>query len=420
MNPQTVDISWIRQAISRLAYGETTEKGIRPNISKKNLLKKGKLAPRKLSKNKIYDHLSGKTTVYYYGNGRKKDKNTLVMIDIDIQKSQKKGTTEGAINFVEHLKDKFNSLYYEPSTNKKGIHAYFLLEKEGFDAKYVNNILKGFENWLREEAKKVDADIEQVEVKGNCPELIYHKDEIINIKYGTLAKLPRDLEDMKECKIFGIKEIEKEFYTQRKEKGTKGSISGNLFNEKDLSELKNYEFFFNLNIKELKAGKFRVEASDWAIATMILLFVNKNQNKDSSVPTDRIKGLWNSLYIKGDISRGWNHHRWKAIRDKLSEMNLIDWIDNKYTFGNKEKKLVGQACKWKLTKEFLEVLLERAETEAKQAERVSLMDTRGREKVKRITTKANYCYLIPVLKYYIDRNKLYDMSLKLYDSLCFV
>jgi len=91
MISETFDAKWVRKAISRLAYGEKTAKGIRPNISKKNLLRSGRLAPRKLSENKIKDHVSGKTTIYYYGNGRRKDKNTLVMIDIDIQKTQKKG-----------------------------------------------------------------------------------------------------------------------------------------------------------------------------------------------------------------------------------------------------------------------------------------------------------------------------------------
>jgi len=420
MNLKTLDTNWVRQAISRLAYGETTEKGIRPNISKKNLLKKGKLSPKKLPKTKILDHINHKTTIYYYGNGRRKDKNTLVMIDIDIQKIQKKGSTQGAINFVEHLKEKFKSLYYEPSTNKKGIHAYFLLEKEGHDAKRVNKILKGFENWLRAEAKKIGADIEQVEVKGSCPELVYHNNEIINIKYGTLAKLPRDIDVAKECKIFNIDEIEKEYFIQKKEKENKGSVSNKLFNEKDLEELKRYEEFFVSEIKSLKAREFRVTKHDWAVATMILLFINTNPNSDDSVPTDRIRGLWNSLYEKGDINRKWNHHRWKAIRDKLSELDLIEWIDNKYTFGDKGKKIKGQACKWKLTKKFVLILTQKAQILAPETERVSLMDSRTSNKEKTNTNSSKHSYLVPVLRYIIDRDKLYRMSLKVYDSLCYV
>jgi len=421
MISETFDAKWVRKAISRLAYGEKTAKGIRPNISKKNLLRSGRLAPRKLSENKIKDHVSGKTTIYYYGNGRRKDKNTLVMIDIDIQKTQKKGSTEGAINFVEHLKDKFKSLYYEPSTNKKGIHAYFLLEKEGHDAKHVNKVLKGFENWLRTEALKIEADIEQVEVKGNCPELIYHEDEIKNIKYGTLAKLPRDIETARGCKVFNIKEIEKEFYIQRKYKEIKGSVSNKLFNEKDLLELKNYEEFFNLKIKDLKGRGFRVTAHDWSIGTMILLFVNKNPNTDESVPTERIKGLWDSLYSKGDINRGWNHHRWKAIRDKLSELGLIDWIDNKYTFGNKEKKIKGIACKWKLTEKFILTIRTLTKTSSQETERASLMDSEPNTKEKDITPSGSkHSYLVPILRFLIDKRKLYSMTMKLYDNFCYV
>src|SRR5437868_3396365 len=111
------------------------------------------------------------------------------MIDIDVLKSQQKGTPEGARKFAEHLKKIWPDLYFEPSTNGKGIHCYFTLWKWQVGADCVNKALKRLEKWLRAEARKTNADIELVEVKGTCPVIEYEDRKVKAIKYGTFAKI---------------------------------------------------------------------------------------------------------------------------------------------------------------------------------------------------------------------------------------
>lgn len=60
----------------------------------------------------------------------------------------------------------------------------------------------------------------------------------------------------------------------------------------------------------------------------------------------------------GDVDRPWNHHRWKAIRDFLSKQGHIDWIDNRYCYGEivDGEFVRGIACKFSITDEFADSL----------------------------------------------------------------
>ena len=71
------------------------------------------------------------------------------------------------------------------------MHAYFVLEKRGLPAKTVNAQLRTFEKWLKQEAKRVRADIEDVEIKGTCPVFEWQENKLVKITAGTNAKLPR-------------------------------------------------------------------------------------------------------------------------------------------------------------------------------------------------------------------------------------
>src|SRR5579864_7531068 len=60
-----------------------------------------------------------------------------------------------------------------------------------------------------------------------------------------------------------------------------------------------------------------------------------------------------------DVTRGWNHHRWKAIRDFLSARGHIDWQDHRYEFPSMEngknvekRPKRGIACKWAISDDF--------------------------------------------------------------------
>lgn len=394
-------INWIKEKISGIAYGEKTNSGVRPNISKRNLIKKDKLFVRRLPNYKILDHIKNEKTIYFYGNGRSRNEETLVMIDIDVNKNQKKGTQEGAILFAEYIKKEFfPNLYFESSTNGEGIHGYFILKKLNFSAQHVNKTLKNFENWIKTIADKTKADIENVEIKGLCPELNYNNNKITNIKYGTLAKLPRDIENFSSTnnQYLSIQEIEKQYslYKLKNKNKNLGSVSNKLFSKDDLDKLKGYKKVFNLltNNHKLKARNHVVTDDDFSIALLILDFIRKNPNNDGSIPTERVKQLWKSLYKYHDVNRNWNHHRWKTIRDFLSLNNYINWKDNKYSFGDKNTKRKGIACKWELSQKFL-LYVQNVLQPKKTKKRASLMDSIV---VVNYKIKENTKSLVPILK----------------------
>lgn len=421
---ESVQIDWLKKRISRVAYGEKTNVGIRPNISKKLLIKNNKLLIRRLPNKKILDHIENKKTIYYYGNGKSSNEETLVMIDVDVQKKNNLGSTQGALDFINHLKIKFPKLYYEASTNGKGIHAYFILKKLNVSANIVNKTLKNFENWLKKEAEEIKADIEIVEIKGLCPEILYKENKITNIKYGTLAKIPRNLSILSSTdnQFISIKDIEKEYSFEKKIKNKKeGSISNKLFSDEDIKNLDKFKEIFNklTDNHKLKARNHVVTEDDFAIALLILLFINKNPNKDGSIPTERVRSLWISLYKFNNVKRNWNHHRWKVIRDLLSMKNLIDWTDNKYEFGNKSNNQKGIACKWKLSKKLLKTVQYLCFPDAQLRERASLMDT---DSVEIDKIKEDNRYLKPILRFLrtINYEDMLTMMFSRMETLCTV
>jgi hypothetical protein len=97
-----------------------------------------------------------------------------------------------------------------------------------------------------------------------------------------------------------------------------------------------------------------VTETDFAQAVVLLRFFTENRNPDGSLPQRRVQELWTALYDAGDFTRPWNHHRWKAIRDWLSEMGWLDWQDHRYQIGTGRGD--GQACKWRLHEEFVQQL----------------------------------------------------------------
>lgn len=412
------EINWIKEKISGIAYGEKTVSGVRPNVSKKNLIKNNKLFVKRLPNYKITDHVKNEKTIYFYGNGKCKSEETLVMIDIDINKNNKKGSIKGAIDFVNLLKKEyFPNLYFESSTNGEGIHGYFILKKLSFSANYVNKTLKNFENWIKNIAKSSKADIEDVEIKGLCPEINYHNNKISNIKYGTLAKLPRNIQTFykENNQYLSIQEIEKQYSCFKINKNKNiGSVSNKLFQKEDLKNLPEYKNIFNklTNNCKLKARNHVVTDDDFSIALLILFFIKNNPNSDGSIPTERVKQLWKSLYHYHDVNRNWNHHRWKTIRDFLSLNGYINWKDNNYSFGDKKSKKKGIACKWELSQKFL-LYVQNALSRRETKKRASLMDS---IKIINIKIKENTRYLVPILKCLTTIN--YENALiKFYSSM---
>ena len=171
----TPEMKWLKELICPFVYGEKTPVGVRPSITKEAFIGRWNMRIHlpSLPNYKLLDHFQGKETLYFMAHGWSKIKRILVMIDIDVMKFKGLGTPEGARRFAAHLNSIWPDMYFEVSTNGKGIHGYLILWKRGSDANETNAALKRLEAWLRAEARKTNADIEQVEIKGTCLDMTF-------------------------------------------------------------------------------------------------------------------------------------------------------------------------------------------------------------------------------------------------------
>ena len=394
---KTPEIAWLKNVICPFVYGEKTPDGIFPSVTKQTFIGRGNLSMGlpSLPNYKLNDHFQDQKTLYYFGNGSEQCKRTLVMIDIDVLKSKGLGSPAGARAFSAHLNSIWPNLYFEPSTNGKGMHGYFLLLKKGVGAGRTNAALKRLEKWLRAESSRIKADIEQVEVKGACLDITFEGRMVQSVQYGSFAKLPRDIsrfDEWENTTALRVRDLESSLFdedvafqvdlnplipavtvptnarTIRTVKNSvasrSGSVSGMVISNEDLSCIPIFESLYRewVGPNDLMAGKFRVTAHDFAVAMVLLRHFKIDPNSDGSLPTRRVGELWTGLFSAGDVQRGWNHHRWKVIRDFLSEHGHIDWKEHRYEYetivrdesGKKDlkKSKQGIACKWGISDAF--------------------------------------------------------------------
>jgi hypothetical protein len=307
------------------------------------------------------DHMGGRETFYFQGEGRPNRPETLVMIDIDVQKSKKLGTTAGAIAFAKHLRTILPGLHCEGSTNGKGVHGYFVLHKLGVTARDVNAVERTFEKWLKQEASRIGSDIEDVEIKGTCPVFEYENGTLVKVKAGTNAKLPRG--DIRATTHIDITDLAKFMPVEEKvpvvRKCSKGSSSASWCPKAitpddlaDMPRLRRVAMLLGLP-KEKCSGKVAVTVEDVAIFLLCLRFFTNNMNDNGTLPWARFEGLWTALYQAGDVERAFNPKRFAAIRNHLSSLvvegeALLEWEDETYS--------AGQACKWRASEKLMRMI----------------------------------------------------------------
>jgi hypothetical protein len=384
--PTTPKITFLRATTYPLLHGIKTSAGVRFSRKKEDFIRefnRGKKRRLNRLANWRYErHFAGERTYYFVGTPNRRAPLTLAMIDIDCHAQ---GTLADALAFAELLRRKWPKIAFEPSTNGNGVHGYVLVRKEGAGAAEVNAALKCFERRLKLLLSESGIAAETVEVKGSLPEIQYDTDgRISSMTFGSLAKVPRTLtaEQLENTQTFTFSELEAmdapEVTTKARASCALnvGSVSGLLVSEGDLADLPKWERLAArlASGADLKTSTRHVATpTDLAITLMILKVLSRNPNPDGSMPTARVKGLWQSLYEAGDIGRPFSYHRFKTARDYLSDRGHLSWTENAYS--------PGTACKWTLIPELLR-LSERGEEEASFADTTRAPDGPGLRPVR--------------------------------------
>ena len=109
---------------------------------------------------------------------------------------------------------------------------------------------------------------------------------------------------------------------------------------------------------------------DLAVWLMLLQHCTETLDENGGLPTERIKGLWLKLKDDEEISRAWNSRRHKAIRDFISDLGLIAWVDESHTPGwfVADEFKPGVCMKWCLSEELMQKLADVRDTPIKKEE----------------------------------------------------
>jgi hypothetical protein len=226
------------------------------------------------------------------------------------------------------------------------------------------------EEWLRRALRSTGFDVEDVELKGAPMTVSWgsRRGEVADLCYGSLAKMPRDWRRTREWlsttrmtphdlrklpELFPVKEAEPEVKTEAKATVRKGSVSGKFVDPDDIPKLEPLATkLMRLGSPQVKRSSSRavIVAEDVQMTLAVIRACTLHPNPDGSLPLKRIGAIWQAAYEAGDTTRAFCYHRFKAIRDMLADMGLLEWEDETYQF--------GRACKWRAGEELMGMMEE--------------------------------------------------------------
>ena len=367
---------WLRERTSPIDFGKKVKgRPVHCNKNKKVLdaFANGQWLERMTNK-KFDSHFSGQETFYFTANSRCRASEILVMIDIDCHKS---GTLTGALAFAEHLRTHhFPNLYFEVSTNGNGVHAFPVLKKSGLDGKAVNERLRRLDQHLKNILAETLFDVELVEVKGTCPVLAWgeKRGELLNYRSGQLGKLPRERHRFEELKkttriwsfdllrLPPVLEPARNTESRRSNK-IEGSISGRLFSDDELGQLKGHYRHVAQTLLQnhpLRTSSRAIAiADDVAIFLMLLRFITGHMNSDEVFRKSGLRNCGPHCSKLATSIVPFEDKRFASIRNYLSSLGLIDWQDATYRIGwvdDQGQYHWGRAARWKASEKLMDML----------------------------------------------------------------
>jgi hypothetical protein len=109
------------------------------------------------------------------------------------------------------------------------------------------------------------------------------------------------------------------------------------------------------------SSRAKVDARDLAIAFAIIRTCTLKMNADGSMPTARVKAIWDRMYANGEIERAFDYHRWKTIRDLMEVRGGLVMDDRHYYTGftnAQGQQIKGKAARWHMAEWLVEKLEE--------------------------------------------------------------
>ena len=109
------------------------------------------------------------------------------------------------------------------------------------------------------------------------------------------------------------------------------------------------------------SSRAKVEPADLAIALPIVKYCSQKCNADGTMPTRRIKVIWDRLFAEGEVDRAFDYHRWRVIRNLIEVQGGLEMEDRHFSTGfvNEAGTLIkGLAAKWKMADWLIEKLEE--------------------------------------------------------------
>jgi hypothetical protein len=373
--------AWIKKRTSHSDWAEDRGDGIlrKRNDTMIDIIN-GRTHPFSITNDMLSRHEFGYSTLYATAKPRAEE--MLLCLDIDVQKSQKRGSPEGARRLVEWLKAKwFPNLYWETSRSGEGVNGYFVLRSQMKDMRMVRNHLKLLQTTLNAVAHEEGFDVEAVEVKGHPLEAFWSGGRCTSVTQGLLYRLPRHIyenadalmnttvlswDEMLDIIAYHPAPKAKPVQQSHEKRGvrdvrTSGSRVGFFYMvESDVHLIQPNGHLHSWGesiVRSFGQGKGTISISSRTVVTvedvaaclLILRFCAKHPNADGSLPWARVQSCWNSLYEHGLIKRPFNDRRYAAIRRILDRMHWIKWERREYCPG-------FGAARWTLTKEAMELL----------------------------------------------------------------
>ena len=87
-------------------------------------------------------------------------------------------------------------------------------------------------------------------------------------------------------------------------------------------------------------------------------------NFDGTMPTKRIKVIWDQMCENSEVDRAFDYHRWRVIRDLIEVQGGLEMVDRRFYTGfvnDRGHEIRGRAAKWKMAEWLVEKLDEIAE-----------------------------------------------------------